>query len=306
MIQRNGLNKIRQKPSSALLRLIFSTIACLVFSLMFAGVLFAQDGYDIYFDSVEQWLIMAYTEYNASTGKYEVYLKVADSDGNLVSQEDIKGLETNPHLIAENAVNPIVCLAFDSETGTAYVEYETETGLVPPVKLLDILQPTYGLSGLVRTSGGIGIAGVTMNMTGLKSATTITGSGGNYNFSVTNGDYTITPAKTGCTFIPDNRPVTLAGSDVTGQDFTGSCGSIISGRVTSSKGLAVAGATMTLGGAKSATTTTNSTGGYSFTELANGTYTVKVTKSGYYFNPSSKTLSIVGANVTQDFKSYYP
>jgi hypothetical protein len=40
--------------------------------------------------------------------------------------------------------------------------------------------------------------------------------------------------------------------------------------------------------------------------LANGTYTVKVIKTGYYFNPSSKTLSIGGSNVTQDFKSFYP
>jgi hypothetical protein len=145
-----------------------------------------------------------------------------------------------------------------------------------------------------------------MSLTGLKSDTTTTASGGNYSFSVTNGAYTITPAKTGCTFTPNNRPVTVAGSNLTGQDFTGTCGSTISGRITSSKGLAVAGATITLSGAKSATATTNSNGDYSFTDLANGTYTVKVTKSGYYFNPSSKTLSIVGANVTQNFKSYYP
>ena len=249
---------------------------------------------------------MAYTEYNTSTGKYGVYLQVADADGNPVPPEDIKGLEANPHLIAENAGNSMVCLAFDSETGTAYVEYETESGLVPPVKLLDILRPTYGLSGLVRTSGGFGITGVTINLTGLKSKTTTTVSSGNYSFTVINGSYTVTPTKTGCIFTPSSRPATVEGSDLPGQDFTGSCGSTISGKVTSSKGIAVPGATMTLSGAKSAVTNTDSNGDYSFTELANGIYTVKVNKSGYYFSPSSKILSIVGLNLTQNFKSFYP
>ncbi|HAX93048.1 MAG TPA: hypothetical protein DCY25_03710 [Bacteroidales bacterium] len=304
MIDSKEILKARKQPFKIMIVLLLVYTA---FTILPPQEVSAQNGYDIYFDNVEQWLIMAYTEYNASTGKYEVYLKVADSDGNPVAQENIKGLETNPHLIAENAVNPMVCLAFDSDTGTAYVEYETEAGLVPPVKLLDILQPAYGLSGAVRTSGSIAISGVTMNLTGLKSATTTTGSNGTYGFTgITNGAYTVTPSKTGCIFTPNNRPVAVIGLDITGLDFTGSCGSTISGRVTSSKGVALTGATMTLSGAKSATTATDSNGNYSFIELANGTYTVKVSKSGYYFNPTSKTLTINGANATQDFKSFYP
>jgi hypothetical protein len=303
MTEIEGILQAKKHPIKLILLLI---LGCMAFTMLPAQEVLAQDGYDIYYDSVEQWLIMAYTEYNASTGKYEVYLQVLDADGNPVQQENIKGLDTTPHLIADDAVNSQVALAFDSDTGTAYVEYETETGLVPPVKLLDILQPTYNLSGLVRTSGGTGISGVTMSLTGLKSETKPTSSGGDYGFSVTNGDYAVTPNKTGCTFIPISRPVSVAGSEVPGQDFTGSCGSVISGRVTSSKGIPVAGATITLSGAKSSATNTDSNGDYSFTELANGTYTVKVNKSGYYFSVSSKTLSIVGSNLTQDFKSYYP
>jgi hypothetical protein len=127
MIDSKEILKARKQPFKIILLLL---LAYAVFTMLPSQGAFAQDGYDIYFDSVEQWLIMAYTEYNPSTGKYEVYLKVADSEGTLVSQEDIKGLEANPHLIAENAENPMVCLAFDSESGTAYVEYETEAGLV--------------------------------------------------------------------------------------------------------------------------------------------------------------------------------
>ena len=309
MIQRNGLNKISQKPSNAFLRLIFSTIACLVFLFMFSAPLHAQDGYDIYYDSVDQWLIMAYTEYNASSGKYEVYLEVMDANGNLVPHENIKGLTGNPYLIANNAKNPIVALAFDSTTGTAYVEYETDAGLVSPVSISEIATAKYSLSGAVRTSTGTAISSVTMSLTGTSTGSTPTDSIGNYSFAnLINGSYTVTPTKTGCTFSPTSRPVTISGANVTGQDFTGTCvtGYTISGKVVTSKGAALAGATMTLSGAKSATTSTDSSGNYSFTGLANGSYTVKVTKTGYAFSPSSKTATISGSNVTLNFNSYYP
>jgi len=58
------------------------------------------------------------------------------------------------------------------------------------------------------------------------------------------------------------------------------------------------GVTMTLSGAGTGTTTTNSSGTYSFSGLANGTYTVTPSLSGYTFTPSSQSVTISGANRT--------
>ena len=59
-----------------------------------------------------------------------------------------------------------------------------------------------------------------------------------------------------------------------------------------------AGAKVTLSGASSASTTANSSGVYTFTGLPNGTYTVTPTVTGTTFTPTSKTLTINGANIT--------
>jgi hypothetical protein len=86
----------------------------------------------------------------------------------------------------------------------------------------------------------------------------------------------------------------------------GSCGGLssiihygesysISGTVT---GDVQAGVTITLSGCSSENTTTDSSGHYSFTVLRNGPYTVTPNKSGYTFTPTSREVTIAGANVT--------
>ena len=70
----------------------------------------------------------------------------------------------------------------------------------------------------------------------------------------------------------------------------------ISGTV--SPGSAGSGATLTLSGAASATTTANTSGAYTFTGLANGTYAVTPSRTGYTFSPTSQTATVSGANVT--------
>jgi parallel beta-helix repeat protein len=57
------------------------------------------------------------------------------------------------------------------------------------------------------------------------------------------------------------------------------------------------GATLTLGGASSATTTADSSGNYSFASLATGSYTVTASKNGFNFSPSSLQEIVSGANV---------
>jgi hypothetical protein len=58
------------------------------------------------------------------------------------------------------------------------------------------------------------------------------------------------------------------------------------------------GATLTLTGASTATVSANSSGAFSFSSLANGTYVVTPTHTGFTFSPTSTTVTISGANVT--------
>ena len=82
---------------------------------------------------------------------------------------------------------------------------------------------TYTLGGTTYTvSGNAGTASATVTA-GTKSATSDASS----NFTLTglaNGTYTVTPTKSGCTFTPATRSVTVASANVTGVTFTASCG----------------------------------------------------------------------------------
>jgi hypothetical protein len=63
-----------------------------------------------------------------------------------------------------------------------------------------------------------------------------------------------------------------------------------------SLGASAAGATVTLSGAASTMTTADASGNYSFAGLADGNYTVTPGMSGVTFNPTSRAVTINGAN----------
>jgi hypothetical protein len=110
----------------------------------------------------------------------------------------------------------------------------------------------------------------------------------------------VTPSKAGYTFLPVNRPVTVNGAEVTGQDFTGTTYSI-SGKVMAG-GVPLSGVTIALSGTMSKTTTTNASGDYTLTVVGNGNYTVTPSKAGYTFLPVNRPVTVNGADVTgQDF-----
>ena len=71
----------------------------------------------------------------------------------------------------------------------------------------------------------------------------------------------------------------------------------ISGQVTST-GSGLAGVTMALSGASSATTTTDNVGNYTFIGLDNGSYTVTPSKTGFTFSPADNTQTVSGADIT--------
>jgi uncharacterized protein with LGFP repeats len=123
-----------------------------------------------------------------------------------------------------------------------------------------------------------------MTLVGAASATVTADASGNYSFpGLPNGAYTVTPSKTGFTFAPVNRAVTVSGADLTSVNFTTTAITwSISGTITGGSG-----ATVTLSGAASATATADGSGNYSFIGLANGAYTVAPGKSGFTFSPPS-------------------
>ena len=156
---------------------------------------------------------------------------------------------------------------------------------------------TYTISGTVL-SGSSGFAGVTINLSGGKTASTTTDASGNYSFTVPNGSYTVTPVKTNYTFTPSSRAVTVNNVDSTGNHFAAAAVPAtytLSGNVSLSGGGALQGVTVTLGGDNSGTTTTDGSGNYSFT-TANGSYTVTPSMTNYTFTPSSRTVTVNSAD----------
>jgi hypothetical protein len=153
---------------------------------------------------------------------------------------------------------------------------------------------TYTISGNISPAS-LG-TGAMVTLGGASSETTTADSNGNYSFTgLANGSYTVTPTKSGISFSPANKPVTINGANQSAVNFTAQAAAYgISGTITpASLGT---GATVALGGASSATTTADSNGNYSFTGLANGSYTVTPTKSGTSFSPLNQSVVVSGAS----------
>ncbi len=154
---------------------------------------------------------------------------------------------------------------------------------------------TYSITGTISGTGG---NGATVSLSGSATATTTANSSGNYTFSgLVNGSYTVTPSKTGFTFTPVNRAVTISGASATANFSTVTY--TISGTISGAGGPS---ATVRLTGAATATVTTNASGAYSFT-VTNGNYTITPTKTGYTFTPASQAVAVSGTNQTVNFTS---
>lgn len=144
---------------------------------------------------------------------------------------------------------------------------------------------TAGSIGGTVESGGTGVSGAAVALSGAATDNTTTAGDGGYLFDGLNaGAYTVTlTVPAGFALGPGEnaaKPVTLG----SGQDATVDWVLVavnpnvgtIAGTVTAG-GQGVPGATIALSGAGTGNTTTGSNGGYSFTDLDPGNYTVTVT-----------------------------
>ena len=157
---------------------------------------------------------------------------------------------------------------------------------------------TFTLSGVISGTGGNGAA---VNLTGAATAATTASSTGAYSFSgLSNGSYAVTPTKSGFAFTPSSQPAIVNGANASANFSTAVPTFTLSGVIS---GVGGNGATVSLTGASTATTTASSTGAYSFPGVANGSYTVTPGNAGFVFTPTSRALTVKGANLVENFSS---
>ncbi len=171
------------------------------------------------------------------------------------------------------------------------------------------------------------LSGVTMTLRNVQSgaalATAPTDKEGRYEFKkLADGTYTVTPQKTNFAFTPASRAVTIEDEDVKKQDFIALPTHSISGRVATDFGgasglIALAGATLALGGAASTSTTADGNGNYTFAGLVTGNYTITPryafqairaesgTITSAAFTPASRSVIVNKSNIAgQDFNGF--
>ncbi len=181
-------------------------------------------------------------------------------------------------------------LAFLWGCGGVVSGQNTQTSPPPPPQI-------YSISGTISPAAGG--SGATVTLSGAANATTTADSSGNFTFSsLANGTYTVTPSHAGYIFTPSSLSAMVSGANITtGLSFTATAQTFsISGTISPAAG--GSGATVTLSGAAAATTTADGAGNYTFAGLANGTYALTPSRTGYTFNPSTQAATVSGANVT--------
>src|SRR5260370_4878747 len=208
---------------------------------------------------------------------------------------DAEGTLSNLPALVSRARRAILCLglllpALFTWGCSGIVSGQNTTASQPPPQ-------TFSISGTITpVTGG---NGATITVTGAANATATANSSGNFTVSgLANGTYTITPSHAGYSFSPSSMNVTISNASVTtGISFTATALTFgISG--TLNPAIGGSGATVTLSGPASSTTTSDGAGNYSFSGLANGMYAVTPSHAGYTFNPGTQTATINGANVT--------
>jgi len=204
------------------------------------------------------------------------------------------------------SVLPVGSYDVNFDSATAYIPPATQTvAVTTPGSTVTVngqfLAPST-ITGTVTDPSSAPIGGVTVTASGPSSATATTASDGTYTLNgLAPGDYTVTFHLDG--YI-DPAPQTITIADYGTNQVANAqlvAPATISGTVTDATANPIAGATVTLDGPVTATTTTNNGGGYTFPGLPVGSYTVMVTAPGFV-DSSSLPVSVTtaGSTVTQD------
>ena len=164
--------------------------------------------------------------------------------------------------------------------------------------------PDFAIAGNVKDESGAPLSGVSINLTGSQSSVAVSDSQGNFRFSglPTSGSYTVavdtrrhTPSTASHTF---TRPA----GNVT-ANFSASLNRYsIRGRITRANGVGMGGVAVKVLELPNAVATTDSSGFYSFTELAAGAnYTVVPTVTVIRFSPAHAAFTDLISNQAANF-----
>ncbi|HEY9405680.1 MAG TPA: Calx-beta domain-containing protein [Pyrinomonadaceae bacterium] len=216
-----------------------------------------------------------------------------------------------------NFADAAYAVALDS-AGNAYVtgtsstsDFPTSEGSYQPFNrghdaFITKLAVSYAIGGRVTDSGGAGVGGVRITLTGGETRTAVTGVDGSYYFTRlrVGASYTVHAAKENTLFAPSAHTFANLSANQT-ADFTASVSTqpfrLIHGRLTDTGGAALSRATVTLTGSRVETTQTDSAGNYSFSVPQGGNYTVTPSLVGFTFTPPSRSIADPVADVVADF-----
>ena len=238
----------------------------------------------------------AYTFYYdpPSSGTYDLYI---GSNGVFTNRSNATPFEWTVNLSSTSYEIP----RWTDQEWHPYVSiddngYDEKTG--HSSSSVDYIQLYRTISGYVKTSGGSSVSGVTMKR--WPGSNPVTNSNGYYVGSVEYGwSGTITPSKSGSTFIPTSKSYSNVVSNKSNENYTVPSPSTISGYVRTSSGSGLSGVTMT--GWPGADPVTSSSGRYSGTVGYYWSGIIRPSRTGYRFSPSIERYSNVKSNKTKNY-----
>jgi len=220
--------------------------------------------------------------------------RTATTDG--YGLTSFSGLPAGDYSVAIDGYDP-----HDYEFASTSENVHVGPGETATVAFVGVLLGTSGIAG--RVSGeGMGLAGVTVTLSGAVDASTTTDAGGQYSFSgLAASDYTVTISDfpEDVSFETVSMDVEVEVGEVGSADFTGHFirTSAVEGQVII-EGEGLAGVTVTLSGGPAeemSTMLTDADGMYRFEELRPGNYTVSISDfdtRDYEFATTSQDVSV--------------
>ncbi len=163
---------------------------------------------------------------------------------------------------------------------------------------------TYTISGVVADPSQKGVAGVDVLLTGSSTKRITTDASGSYSFNSlpAGGSYQVAVSKLDHIFNAQTQTYGFLGQDEK-TNYTATRIYRISGRVTSSSGRGLGGITMSVRGAETGATTTDSDGSYTLIVKTIGDYVLTPSKEQSFntFFPANRSLPGLNAHQTADF-----
>jgi len=160
--------------------------------------------------------------------------------------------------------------------------------------------PWASLGGTIKDASNVAVSGALVTISPVPSgvpATVTTNAGGAYSFPrVPPGTYTLTPVRSGNSFNPGTRGITVATANIANLNFTAGPGYTIAGRIAWSNGVGMANVRVT----RTQSTTpiyTNASGYFTFTGVPNGSYQITPSLAPYSMLPAYTVAVVNGANV---------